>query len=55
VLLSHKIVDLDLAPFSEKVENHWFILCRTRRYAAISRLKSRNCSTLLCALRTILP
>jgi len=25
VRLSHKIVHLDLAPFSENVENHWFI------------------------------
>ena len=24
VRLSNKIVGLDLAPFSEKVENHWF-------------------------------
>jgi len=47
VRLSHKIVDLDLAPFSEKVENHWLILCRNRRYAMSS--------TLLCELRTILP
>jgi len=30
---SHKIVDLDLAAFSEKVENHWLILCRSHRHA----------------------
>jgi len=53
VRLSYKIVDLDLAPFSEKVENRWFI--RSSRHAMIARLQSRNCSTLLCELRTILP
>jgi len=31
--LSHKIVDLDLAPFSEKIENHRLILCRSNRHA----------------------
>jgi len=54
VRLSHKIVDLDLAPFSEKVENHWLILCGTRRHAVITRLENRDCSTFLCELRTIL-
>jgi len=54
VPLSHKIVDLDLAPFNEKLENHWLILCRSRRHDVITRLESRNCSTLLCESRTIL-
>jgi len=26
--LSHKIADLDLAPFSKKVENHWLYCAR---------------------------
>jgi len=55
VRLSHKIVDLDMAPFSEKVENHWLLPCGSRRHAVITRLERRNCSTLLCELRTILP
>jgi len=55
VRLSHKIIDLGLAPFSEKVENHWLTLCRSRRHAVITRLESRNCSTLLYELRTTLP
>jgi len=42
VQLSHKIIGLDLAPFSEKVENHWLILCRSRRHAMITRLESRK-------------
>jgi len=50
VRLYHKIVGLDLAPFTEKVENHWFILCRSRRHAVITRIESRDCSTLLCKL-----
>jgi len=33
VRLSDKAVDLDLAPFSKKFENHWLILCRSRRHA----------------------
>jgi len=55
VRLSDKAVELDLAPFSEKVENHWFILCRSRRHAVVTRLESRMCSTLLRQLRTLLP
>jgi len=51
MLLSNKVVSLDLAPFCEKVENHWCILCRSRRHAVITRLESRNCSSLLCELR----
>ena len=36
--LPNKVVSLDLAPFSEKVENHWFMLCRSSRHALIARL-----------------
>jgi len=55
VQFSHKIVDLDLAPFSEKIENHWLVLHGSNMHAVIERLESRNCSTLLCELRTTLP
>jgi len=55
VRLSHKIVGLDVARFSEKVENHWFILCNSHRRAVIIQLESRNCSSLLDKLRTSLP
>jgi len=34
--LSHKIVDLDFAPFSENFENHWFIPCKSYRHAVIT-------------------
>jgi len=52
---SHKIVDLALAPFSEKVENHWLILRRSCGHAEITQLDSMNCLTRLCELRTIWP
>jgi len=34
----HKIVGLEVALFSEKAENCWFILCMTRRHPVITRL-----------------